>query len=74
MAMVELIETFDLPILAAIFAGLLMFGLIFYFWQARSQSQARSERAARTVSTTANNSAIIAASSDGAKLSHSSWA
>ena len=43
MAMVELIETFDLPILAAIFAGLLMFGLIFYFWQSRVEARARSE-------------------------------
>ena len=41
--MVELIGTFDLPLLAAIFAGLVMFGLIFYFWQSRSEAQARAE-------------------------------
>ncbi|MCB1438546.1 MAG: type II secretion system F family protein [Nitratireductor sp.] len=34
---------FDPMLLAAVTAGIIMFGLIFYFWQARSQSQARSE-------------------------------
>jgi tight adherence protein C len=34
---------FDPMLLAAATAGIIMFGLIFYFWQARSQSQARSE-------------------------------
>lgn len=43
MTMVELIETLDLPVLAAIFAGLVMFGLIFYFWQSRIEARARSE-------------------------------
>ena len=43
MAMVELVGAIDLSLLAAIFAGLVMFGLIFYFWQSRSEARARAE-------------------------------
>lgn len=32
-----------IPFLVAIFAGLVMFGLLFYFWQSRTESRARSE-------------------------------
>lgn len=32
-----------LSLLAAVFSGLVMFGLMFYFWQSRNESRARSE-------------------------------
>lgn len=34
---------FDPILLGAIFSGLIMFGLMFYFWQSKSESKARSE-------------------------------
>ncbi|MCB1387376.1 MAG: type II secretion system F family protein [Nitratireductor sp.] len=36
-------DILPLPFLAAIFASLIAFGLIFYFWQAQTQKRARSE-------------------------------
>lgn len=40
----SILETFSDPLLlGSIFSGLLMFGLVFYFWQSRSESNARAE-------------------------------
>jgi tight adherence protein C len=41
--MMDLIPVLDKAQLAAIFAGLVMFGLLFYIWQSKSESRARSE-------------------------------
>ena len=38
-----LLQFIDAPLLIAIFAGLVMFGLMFYFWQSKQEGKARSE-------------------------------
>jgi len=41
---VNVLSTFSDPLLlGSVFSGLLMFGLIFYFWQSRNEASARSE-------------------------------
>lgn len=41
--MSPLFSFLTIPALLAIFSGLVMFGLLFYFWQSRSEARARSE-------------------------------
>ncbi len=41
--MSDLFPHIDIPLLAAVFSGLVMFGLMYFFWQSRQESQARSE-------------------------------
>ena len=41
--MLQFLDFLNIPMLAAIFSGLLMFGLLFYFWQSRMESRARGE-------------------------------
>jgi tight adherence protein C len=41
--MSELLSIIDIPLLLSVFFGLVTFGMMFYFWQSKQESQARSE-------------------------------